>query len=121
MKRAEFVERAPAILQEIQDGLFARAKALRDSHTRRIDSREEFEAFFTPKRQQDENSPPEIHGGFALSHFGGDPAVEAQVKEKLGVTVRCIPLDGFAGGDEPGKCIISGAPSPRRVVWAKAY
>ena len=78
----------------------------------------EFEAFFTPKRAGDENQPSEIHGGFALSHFCGDAVVEADVKNRLGVTVRCIPLDG---ADEPGTCVITGRPSARRVVWGKSY
>jgi prolyl-tRNA synthetase len=118
MPRAEFVRGAAALLQEIQDGLFERARAFREQHTRRIDTREEFEAFFTPRRAGDENTPPEIHGGFALAHFCGDPAVEAQVKDRLGVTVRCIPLDA---PEEKGACVITGRPSDRRVIWGKSY
>ncbi|MFO0961598.1 MAG: proline--tRNA ligase [Phycisphaerales bacterium] len=118
MPRAEFVRGAAALLQEIQDGLFERARAYREQHTRRIDTREEFEAFFTPRRAGDENTPSEIHGGFALAHFCGDPAVETQVKDRLGVTVRCIPLDA---PEEPGTCVITGRPSTRRVVWGKSY
>lgn len=121
VQRTAFVEGIATLLQEIQDGLFERARSHRAAHTHRIDSADEFRAFFTPTRQGDENSPSEIHGGFALSHFCGDPEVEAQVKNELGVTVRCIPLDGFNGGDEPGNCVITGRPSSRRVVWAKAY
>jgi len=98
--------------------MFARAKAHREVHTRRIDSKAEFEAFFTPTRAGDENTPGEIHGGFALSHFCGDPAVEADVKNRMGVTVRCIPLDA---PEEPGACVITGRPSTRRVVWGKSY
>ena len=41
----------------------------------------------------------------------------AQIKDELGVTVRCIPL---APG-EPGTCPFTGQPSAKRVVWAKAY
>ena len=118
MGRDAFVDGAAALLQEIQDGMFARAKAFREEHTRRIDSKAEFEAFFTPKRAGDENAPSEIHGGFALSHFCGDPAVEADVKNRMGVTVRCIPLDA---PEEPGACVITGRPSTRRVVWGKSY
>lgn len=118
MPRAQFVAGLPALLQEIQDGLFARAKAFRAEHTRRIDTREEFEAFFTPPREGDGSSPTAIHGGFALARFCGDPAVEAQVKDKLGVTVRCVPLEG---ADDPGPCVLTGRPATQRVVWAKAY
>jgi len=119
--RQQFVAGIATLLQEIQDEILRRATEHRDANTRRIDDTKEFEEFFTSKKQETENSPPEIHGGFALSHFCGDPEVEADVKQRLGVTVRCIPLDGFAGGDEEGKCIITGKPSARRVVWAKSY
>ncbi len=116
LKRADFVANASKTLDEIQSGLLARAQRFRDQHTRKIDSKDEFYAFFTPKSKDAEQ--PEIHGGFALSHFCGEPAVEAKVKDELGVTVRCIPL---TGDKTPGNCIITGKPSPQRVVWAKAY
>ena len=44
-KRSEFVAGISSLLQEIQNNLFQRAKAYRDSHIRRIDSRDEFYEF----------------------------------------------------------------------------
>ena len=79
----------------------------------RIDSLKEFEAFFTPKNEEQ----PEIHGGLAYSHFVESPEMDEKLKA-LKVTVRCVPLDGE---DEPGKCIFTGQPSKRRGVFAKAY
>ena len=117
MKRGEFIANIPALLQEIQDGLLARARALREQHTRRIDIKSEFEAFFEAPAVAD-GQPTPIHGGFALSHFCGDPKVEADTKDRLGVTIRCVPLDHDG---ERGTCVITGAPSAQRVVWAKAY
>lgn len=114
--RAEFVDTLPALLQEIQDGLLARARAFRDQNSRLIDTREEFYAYFTPERVGP-NMPTPIHGGFALTHFGGSVEVEERIKKELGVTIRCIPL---ANG-EPGVCPFTGQPSPKRVVWAKSY
>jgi prolyl-tRNA synthetase len=111
---ADAVASLPALLQEIQDSLYQRALTLRDQHTKKIDSKEEFYAFFTPKNRD----KPEIHGGFALSHFNGSPAVEEQLKNDLKVTVRCIPHDLDA---EPGTCIFTGEPSKQRVIFAKAY
>ncbi len=61
---------------------------------------------------------PEIHGGFALSHWNGEPAVERQIKDDLNVTVRVISNDAEC---EEGRCIITGEPSDRRVVFAKSY
>ena len=81
---------------------------------RRIDSKEEFYQFFTPKN----SAKPEIHGGFALTHWNGSAAVEEQIKNDLKVTIRCIP---FEENPEAGVCPFSGEPSKQRVVWAKSY
>ena len=125
--RGEFVAKVTTILQEIQDALFQRALAFRSANTRTIDSADEFRAYFTAPKTNSPNDPDSgtaspggptpIHGGFAMTHFDGDPALEAKIKDELGVTVRCIPL---APG-EPGTCPFTGKPSAKRVVWAKAY
>ena len=117
LKREAFVAGIAALLQEIQDGLHARAAAFAKEHTRVIDSASEFEAFFASP-PVGANEPTPTHGGFAQAHFCGDPKVEAEINDRLGVTVRCIPLDE---GDGPGKCVVTGKPSPRRVIWAKSY
>jgi prolyl-tRNA synthetase len=114
--RSEFVATIGATLQSIQDGLFERAKAYREQFTKRIDTKEEFYAYFTAPRVA-ENVPTPIHGGFALTHFSGEAALEERIKADLGVTVRCIPFEK----SEPGICPFTGKPSPQRVVWAKAY
>ncbi|MBV9007952.1 MAG: proline--tRNA ligase [Verrucomicrobia bacterium] len=113
LSRMEFVNRAPEILASIQQNLLERATRFRDSHTREINSRDEFYSFFTPQNA----SKPEIHGGFALAHWNGSAETEAQIKNDLKVTIRCIPF----GEGEPGRCIFTGAPSAKRVLWAKSY
>jgi prolyl-tRNA synthetase len=113
----EFVRRAPDLLDAIQQNLFDRALAFRDAHTRVINTKEEFYEFFTPKN----SAKPEIHGGFSLAHWNGSRAVEEQVKKDLKVTIRCIPFEDPTNPPEPGQCVITGEPSPRRVLWAKAY
>ncbi len=115
--RADLVATIATLLQDIQDGMYARALAHRAEHTRIIDSKDEFYAWFTAPATKDPNAPTPIHGGFAMTHFGGSVDVEKKIKDDLGVTVRCIPLaDG-----EPGVCPFSGQPSPKRVIWAKSY
>jgi prolyl-tRNA synthetase len=114
LPRAEFVSKAASILDDIQKNLFKRALDLRDSNTARIDSKKEFYDYFTPRNAE----KPEIHGGFALCHWSGQAFVEEQVRNDLGVTIRCIPLDAE---EEQGRCIISGEPSERRVIFAKSY
>jgi prolyl-tRNA synthetase len=107
----------------MQAGLLARARAHRDEHTRVIDDKRAFDAFFTPKSAD----KPEIHGGFALSSWCGSAKCEALVKDQLKVTIRCIPSSGFEGASwagavsERGKCLVCGEASPRRVVFAKSY
>ncbi len=112
--RGEFLAQAPKILEDMQRGLYERALALREENTRTIDTKEEFCAFFTPRNADQ----PEIHGGFAWSHWCGDEAAADGAKKNLGVTLRCIPLEGEG---EEGQCIFTGRPSTRRVLWAKAY
>ncbi len=112
--REEFVFIVPQILEEIQQGLFDRAKDFRRAHTLRFDTKDKFIKFFTPKNTE----KPEIHGGFASAHWCGKPECEAWPTENLKVTIRCIPLDAE---EENGKCIICGAPSKKRVIFAKAY
>ncbi|MDB4971744.1 MAG: prolyl-tRNA synthetase, partial [Myxococcaceae bacterium] len=116
--RSEFVATVATILEQIQSGLFERALAHRKAHTHEIDSKEDFYKFFTPSRKDDdENAPAPIHGGFALTHFSGDLDLEEKIKADLSVTVRCIPLEA----SEPGTCPFTGKASKQRVVWAKSY
>lgn len=102
------------ILDSIQDTLLQRALEFRNTHTRKIDTKEDFYAFFTPKNPKN----PEIHAGFALTHFSEDPEIEEKIKQDLGVTIRCIPLDE---DPEEGTCPFTGKASSRRVIFAKSY
>lgn len=113
-KRDRFIREITNILDEIQKTLFERALSLRKEHTEVIDSQKNFYKFFTPKNQE----KPEIHGGFALSHWCGSDECESKIKEDLSVTIRCLPFDRDA---EKGKCICCNRPSNGRVVFAKAY
>lgn len=109
----EFVGRVASILDDLQSSLYERAKRLRESNTKKIDTLADFVDYFTPANAD----KPEIHGGFALAHWADDPAVEEKLKD-LKVTARCIPL---AGDDEPGQCLFTGKLSQKRVLFAKAY
>ncbi len=114
MAMEEMVSQASELLGLIQQNLYDRAKGFRDANTRPIDSKEEFYDFFTPTN----TAKPEIHGGFALAHWNGSRAVEEKIKSDLKVTIRCIPSGESA---ETGRCIFTGEPSERRVIWAKSY
>jgi len=118
--RAKFVAEVAAMLDEMQQGLYARALAFRGAHMQNIDDEASFREYFTAPSSA-EGAPTPIHGGFALAHWCGDPEVERRVNDEMGVTIRCLPLDGTTADQEPGRCPFTGRPSARRVVWAKAY
>jgi prolyl-tRNA synthetase len=105
--RAGLGERVKSFLAQFQGDLFARAKKRRDENTVRLDTWDEFLRIF-----EGQNSK------FVLAHWDGTPETEAAIKEETKVTIRCIPENAPA---EAGKCIRTGKPSQRRVLFAKAY
>ena len=114
LNKDQFVGEITNILDEIQNNLFARAQKFSKEHTQPCDDRESFYDFFTPQNSQ----KPEIHGGFAVSSWCGQEACELKVKDELGVTIRCLPLE-----QENSKCacVCCGKPGNIRAISAKAY
>ena len=106
MKLDEVVEKIPALLDDIQATIYARAKTFRSEVTTEVNSYEEFKQVVNEK------------GGFLAAHWDGTPETEAAIKEETKATIRCIPLDAK---EEAGVCIYSGKPSTRRVLFARAY
>jgi prolyl-tRNA synthetase len=101
-----------AQLDAMQSDLFAKALAMRESMTKRVDTWEEFEACFAG----------EGGGGFVVAHWDGTDTTEAIIAEKTKATIRAIPLVPLHPDDaQPGKCVLTGRPSTQRVVFAKAY
>lgn len=94
------------LLDEIQQNLFDRAKTYRDAHITKAESLVEMEDILENK------------GGFVHAHWDGTTETELEIKERTKATIRCIPLDW---PDESGKCILTGKPSERRVLFARAY
>ncbi len=94
------------LLEEIQQNLFDKAKAYRDAHITRVDTWEEFVQTLDEKT------------GFIAAHWDGTTETEEKIKELSKATIRCIPLDNPL---ETGKCILTGAPSTQRVLFARAY
>jgi len=101
-------------LSDMQENIYQKALDFRQQHSIKIDDNKEFYSYFTPKN----SNQPEIHGGFALSHWCGDTACEEKIKTDLKVTIRCIPFDAET---EEGKCICCGNKSAMRVIFAKSY
>jgi prolyl-tRNA synthetase len=115
MAKEELIQNVTDLLDDIQGTLLSRARALRDEHTVKLDTLEQFVAFFTPQNP----NKPEAHGGFALMHWAGNNEEEEKLSKEYKVTIRCIPLgDEYA---EEGTCFLTGRPSQRRVIFAKSY
>jgi prolyl-tRNA synthetase len=96
----------PLRLLGYQQELFQRALDFRAANTHYVDD------YGTFRRVNEEE------GGFLWAHWCGSADCEAQVNRETGATIRNIPFDSPA---EAGRCILDGAPSDRRVVFAKAY
>lgn len=121
IQRADVVKIVQTALEEMQAGLFERAAARRREHTKWIDSKAAFDAFFTPKNE----GKPEIHGGFAVSPWCGGAACEESIKERLKVTVRCLPkeedLASVTTLGTASTCVECGGPVKHKALFAKSY
>ena len=93
------------LLDDIQANIYTKALNHRLSMTTKVDTWEEF-------KEQIEK------GGFILAHWDGTTETEEKIKEETKATISCIPLDGE---DEDGKCVYTGKPSKRRVIFARNY
>ncbi|MEC8397826.1 MAG: proline--tRNA ligase [Bacteroidota bacterium] len=94
------------VLNEIQNNLFTKALNFREEHITEVDNFDEFKSVLSSK------------GGFLSAHWDGTPETEEAIKKQTKATIRCIP---FTEIQSEGKCVYSGKPSPKRVLFAKAY
>jgi prolyl-tRNA synthetase len=78
----------------------------RTKHITKVDSYDEFKKILEDK------------GGFISAHWDGSKETEERVKNETKATIRCIPIDAVA---EEGVCMVTGKPSNKRVLFAKAY
>jgi prolyl-tRNA synthetase len=78
---ADLPERLPVVLSEIQRDLFQAALKFRAENTATARSLQEVEAHFAERR------------GFVAVPWDESAEFEAQVKERTGATLRCVPLD----------------------------
>ncbi|HYK45353.1 MAG TPA: proline--tRNA ligase [Parafilimonas sp.] len=94
------------LLDEIQTNIFNRAKRFRDEHITAANTWDEFLDILENKT------------GFVSAHWDGTAETEEKIKELAKATIRCIPLDAEK---EQGICILTGKPSDKRVLFARAY
>lgn len=103
---SEIVNVVPALLEEIQQNIYQRALTFRDGLITSVDTYDDFMKVLDDK------------GGFVSAHWDGTLETEARIKEETKATIRCIPLNA---PEEAGVCMVTGRPSPRRVLFARAY
>jgi prolyl-tRNA synthetase len=102
----QVVSRIEGLMQEIQENLYKRALNFQQENTTEVATYDEFKKVLDNK------------GGFVLAHWDGTEATEERIKNETKATIRCIPLDDNI---EAGSCMVTGNPSPRRVLFARAY
>jgi len=103
---AEITDRVKGLMEEIQANIYQRAIKFRSENTFYIDTWSEFLEII------------DNQGGFIMAHWDGTSETEEKIKEETKATIRCIPFDA---PEEDGKCIYSGKPSKRRVLFARSY
>ena len=102
----ELEARIPALLEDVQQGLFDKAKRNLDEHTYAAHSLAE------AKELQEKN------GGFIKTMWCGDLACELEMKEKAGMSSRCIPFEQEHIDDV---CPVCGKPAKCMFFWGVAY
>jgi prolyl-tRNA synthetase len=110
VKQKEFVpldqavSRAAQMLEAMQNDMFAKAKAFHQANTFEVNTLEELKA--------------KADAGFLQMHYDGTAETEKRLKDEFGLTTRNRPFDL---PQIPGRCVLTGQPSPGRIVFAKSY
>ena len=97
----------PALLEEIQRGLFEKAKKNLEEHTYTAASVDEVRDIVEHRG-----------GGFVKTMWCGDAACEEKMKAEAGVSSRCIPFAQEHLGDV---CPVCGRPAGTMIIWGVAY
>ncbi|MEX0773747.1 MAG: proline--tRNA ligase [Balneolales bacterium] len=93
-------------LDEIQTTMFEKARKRTEDNTRTVNTYDDFKKIINKE------------SGFIYAHWDGTTETELKIKDETKATIRCIPLDE---NPEPGTCMVTGKPSERRVLFARAY
>jgi len=106
VSQENLVKTVVSLLDEIQENLFKKALNFRNELINEVNDFDEFKDVLENK------------GGFISAHWDGTSETEDKIKNMTKATIRCIPLNA---ADEEGLCVLTGAKSSRRVLFAKAY
>ena len=94
------------LLATMQKEMLERARVHRDAHT------------YSATNMEEMMDVAENKSGFIKAMWCGDVACEEALKEKAGVTSRCMP---FAQEEIAKTCVCCGKPAKALVYWGKAY
>jgi prolyl-tRNA synthetase len=94
------------LLEQIQDGLFEKAKSNLDRHT------------YAAKTLDEINEITALGGGFIKTMWCGDEACELSMKERAGLSSRCMPFIQERVGEV---CPLCGKPADKMIMWGVAY
>ena len=103
---SELAQRIPEVLADVQQGLYDKAKKNLDEHIFEAHSLEEAKAL------------QEANGGFIKTMWCGDLECEMAMKEKAGMSSRCMPFEQENLSDV---CPCCGKPAKTMVYWGVAY
>lgn len=103
---SELEAKIPELLEAVHNGLYEKAKKNLEEHT------------FTATSLEEVKEIVETKGGFVKTMWCGDLECELAMKEKAGVSSRCIPFEQENLGDI---CPVCGKPAKKTVVWGVAY
>ena len=104
---AELEETVKKLLDAIHDNMFAKAKANLEGNTFTAETWEEV------KELLEKNN-----GGFVKTKWCGSLDCELAMKDKVGVSSRCMPL---AQSGTTGKCPVCGKECTTDIIWGVAY
>ncbi len=102
----ELETRIPEMLEQFAKAIYDRAAERRENMTYTVSDLDEM--------IKTANEKP----GFIKAYWCGERECEDALKERAGVTSRCIPLEG---DNADGTCVCCGKPAKHLLYWGKAY
>ena len=106
VKMEDLESEVARLLDEIHDSLYQKALANREANTHVAHDMAEMHAV------------ADGGNGFYKTMWCGSLECELKMKEEIGVTSRCMPLEQEHLGDT---CVCCGRPAHRMIIWGKAY
>ena len=106
VNEADILSTVNKLLEEIQDNMFAKAKASLEEKTTTVQSYEEFKKVLEEK------------GGFIKAAWCGSPDCETKVKEETGATIRVRP---FQVEEPTSNCVVCAEKAKETAYFARSY